>query len=184
MDESLKNKRVLVVGMARSGLAAAKLLCQLGATAVLSDNKTEIDGIDELAKLGCEARLGEPAESLVEGCDAVVVSPAVWYNAPVILKAQELGVPVMSELDFAFRHCPGNKFAVSGTNAAEETATLCANADALSRQASARSRTKNFFSILVISLLLLSGGNRAGGEEIVLSFFAGYGIIREPITAQ
>lgn len=126
MDESLKNKRVLVVGMARSGLAAAKLLCQLGATAVLSDNKTEIDGIDELVKLGCEARPGEPAESLVEGCDAVVVSPAVWYNAPVILKAQELGVPVMSELDFAFRHCPGNKFAISGTNGKTTTVTLVA----------------------------------------------------------
>ena len=56
MDESLKNKRVLVVGMARSGLAAAKLLCQLGATAVLSDNKTEIDGINELAALGFEVK--------------------------------------------------------------------------------------------------------------------------------
>lgn len=124
MDESLKNKRILVVGMARSGLAAAKLLCQLGAAPVLSDNKTEIAGVDELVKLGCTARLGEPAETLVEGCDAVIVSPAVWYNAPVILKAQKLGVPVMSELDFGFLHCAGNKYAVSGTNGKTTTVTL------------------------------------------------------------
>ena len=126
MDESLKNKRVLVVGMARSGLAAAKLLCQLGATPVLSDNKKEIEGIDELIAIGCESRLGEPAEALVEGCDAVIVSPAVWYNAPVILKAQQLGVPVMSELDFGFLHCAGSKYAVSGTNGKTTTVTLVA----------------------------------------------------------
>ena len=126
MDESLKNKRVLVVGMARSGLAAAKLLCQLGATPVLSDNKKEIEGIDELTAIGCESRLGEPAEALVEGCDAVIVSPAVWYNAPVILKAQQLGVPVMSELDFGFLHCAGSKYAVSGTNGKTTTVTLVA----------------------------------------------------------
>ena len=126
MDESLKNKRVLVVGMARSGLAAAKLLCQLGATPVLSDNKKEIEGIDELTAIGCESRLGEPAEALVEGCDAVIVSPAVWYNAPVILKAQQLGAPVMSELDFGFLHCAGSKYAVSGTNGKTTTVTLMA----------------------------------------------------------
>ena len=126
MDESLKNKRVLVVGMARSGLAAAKLLCQLGATPVLSDNKKEIEGIDELIAIGCESRLGEPAEALVEGCDAVIVSPAVWCNAPVILKAQQLGVPVMSELDFGFLHCAGSKYAVSGTNGKTTTVTLVA----------------------------------------------------------
>ena len=72
----------------------------------------------------------------------------------------------------------------SAVASAPETAALCARADAPVMQTSARSSAEIFFVIVVISFLLLSKRNRADGEEIVLSFFAGYGIIREPITAQ
>ncbi|MDR3051640.1 MAG: hypothetical protein LBU67_07950, partial [Oscillospiraceae bacterium] len=69
-----KDKRVLVVGMARSGVAAAKALAAQGALPVLSDSKPrdQFNGkLDELDAVPCEWRLAEPPESLLNGCDAV-----------------------------------------------------------------------------------------------------------------
>ena len=58
MKESMENKRVLVVGLARSGLAAAEMLLQLGARPVLSDTKPQIPGVEALIQRGCESRIG------------------------------------------------------------------------------------------------------------------------------
>ena len=124
MDDNLKQKRVLVVGMARSGVAAAKLLCALGATPVLSDTRTDIEGMDELQAMGCLPRLGEDAAQLVASCDFAVISPAVTLKAPVVTTAKRLGIPVLGELEFAFRHTNGTKLAITGTNGKTTTVTL------------------------------------------------------------
>ena len=101
MSESWLHKRVLVVGLARSGIAASEVLSDLGANVLLSDTKEQIDGLDALIAKGCEARLGVPSEDLLEGCDAVVISPAVTADAPVVRKAGMLSIPVFSELEMA-----------------------------------------------------------------------------------
>lgn len=119
-----QNKRVLVVGMARSGRAAARLLSALGARAVLSDAKTDLEGMDAFLSLGCALRLGEPAEDLVRGCDAVIVSPAVPIDSPVAQRARELNVPLLGELEFGFGILRGTTIAVTGTNGKTTTATL------------------------------------------------------------
>ena len=100
MDDNLKQKRVLVVGMARSGVAAAKLLCALGATPVLSDTRTDIEGMDELQAMGCLPRLGEDAAQLVASCDFAVISPAVTLKAPVVTTAKRLGIPVLGAVSY------------------------------------------------------------------------------------
>lgn len=124
MHEAWKGKRVLVVGMARSGKAAAELLCSLDARAVLSDAKPAVEGLEELVRLGCISRLGEPAEALAEGCDAVIVSPAVPSDAPVIHRAKALGIPLMAELEFAAQFVRGAMVAVTGTNGKTTTCAL------------------------------------------------------------
>ena len=124
MNESWKNKSVLVVGMARSGIAAAELLCALGSHVVLSDTKAETDGLCGLLAQGCESRLGEPAQTLVEGRDAVIVSPAVPMDAPVVREAARLGVPVMAELGFAAELVKGTQLAITGTNGKTTTCAL------------------------------------------------------------
>ncbi|MCL1795895.1 MAG: UDP-N-acetylmuramoyl-L-alanine--D-glutamate ligase [Clostridia bacterium] len=124
MPESLKQKRVLVVGMARSGVAAAELLARLGARSVLSDVKDSVDDLPRLMALGCINRLAEPPESLVRGCDMVVLSPAIPPDAPVIAEAKRLGIPVLAELAFAARYVQGTLLAITGTNGKTTTSAL------------------------------------------------------------
>ena len=76
-------KRVLVIGMARSGIAAARLLHEKGDVVVLSDRKNEAEfgnALDELRQENVEFRLGEDAQSLLPGVDLVVISPACQLN--------------------------------------------------------------------------------------------------------
>lgn len=110
--------------MARSGFALAELLLSFGALPVLSDQRAEIEGIDALVAQGAEARLGEPSEALVKGCVLVIVSPAVPLEAPVIKAAEQLGIPVLAELEFAARSLKGTQVAVTGTNGKTTTASL------------------------------------------------------------
>ena len=94
--------KALVVGMARSGIAAAKLLVFRGATAVVNDTKAWEQfegGLKELEVPGVEFRLGEdPVPILNEGVDAVILSPGVPVSAPVVRAAREKGIPVLGEL--------------------------------------------------------------------------------------
>ena len=124
MCESWTNKSVLVVGLARSGLAVSELLSDLGARVQLSDAKEKIDGLDFLLARGCEAYLGVPSEDLVFGCDAVVISPAVALDAPVVQTAMQLSVPVYSELELAASLLLGTQIGVTGTNGKTTTCEL------------------------------------------------------------
>ena len=124
MNDTFQGEKILVVGMARSGIAVAELLASFGAQPVLSDMRTDIEGLDVLEGLGCIPRLGVPSEDLVEGCAAVIVSPAVPLDAPVIRKAEALGVPVWAELEFAARYVKGTQIAITGTNGKTTTSSL------------------------------------------------------------
>ena len=86
----LYGKRILLVGMARSGIAAAELLQKHGATAVLNDRKKESDfgtDLDGLKAIGCEFRLGEDPVALLNEVDGLVISPGVPITAPVVVAA-------------------------------------------------------------------------------------------------
>lgn len=123
----LQKKRILVVGMARSGLAAAALLQHNGAVPVLSDMKKEEAFGDELASLhgtACEFRLGEDSCKLLPSVDGVVISPGVPIDAPVVTKARELGISVVGELELAASLLQGELVAISGTNGKTTTTTL------------------------------------------------------------
>lgn len=123
MSESSEKQNYLVVGLARSGIAVAEMLASLGARVVLSDLRNDIE-VSRLETLGCEARLGEAAETLLEGMDAVVVSPAVPMTAPVIREADRLGIEVLAELEVAARHAEGLQVAITGTNGKTTTTML------------------------------------------------------------
>lgn len=123
----MKNKNVLVVGMARSGIAAAKLLSERGAHVRISDIKTKdqfTDGLKELERPGIEWRLGEKSETLLDGMDLLVISPGVPIDKPVVVKAKEMGIPVIGELELAYRMSQGSVVAITGTNGKTTTTTL------------------------------------------------------------
>ncbi len=124
----MKDKKVLVFGMARSGIAAAKLLLQRGAKVTICDSKAEADfdgALDELKANGATLLLGEAhPEDRVEGMDALVVSPGIPVEHPAVERAKALGVEVMGEVEYAYREATGLLVAITGTNGKTTTTSL------------------------------------------------------------
>src|SRR5690606_31548059 len=113
----LLNKRVLVVGLGKSGLAAARLLADEGARVVLNDVReaAAIDGLEALASsIGAEVVLGEHPAELFTAVDAIVLSPGV-PPLPSLEAAARAGVSILSEIELASRFVHGRIAAVTGT---------------------------------------------------------------------
>ena len=124
----MKGKKVIVLGMARSGIACARLLMLRGAEVTVCDAKDESafgDRLDDLKAAGARFCLGEKhPENLLEGYDALVVSPGVPVDNPAIVRAKALGVEVMGEVEYAYRESRGMLVAITGTNGKTTTTTL------------------------------------------------------------
>ena len=133
-----KGRRVLVVGMARSGIAATRALAAQGALPIINDSKPReaFDGaLDELEELTCQWHLGENPEALLDICDSVVISPGVPIQSGFIVEAKRRGMPVIGELELGFQLVEGTVAAITGTNGKTTTTTLlgemCKNAGRL-----------------------------------------------------
>ncbi len=125
--EKYAGKRVLVVGMARSGVAAAQLLNKAGAKVVINDSKTAEqlgDALSPLTGLPIEMRLGCPAGECLAGMDAMVISPGIPDTASFVVKAKEMGLYVTGELEMAYQLSSGEMVAITGTNGKTTTVTL------------------------------------------------------------
>ena len=123
----LERKRILVVGMARSGIAAAELLLHHGAIPILNDQKPEsafAEALEPLRGTSCIFRMGEDAVPLLEDADGVVISPGVPLTAPLVQEARAKGIPLVGELELASSLLLGDMAAVSGTNGKTTTVTL------------------------------------------------------------
>ncbi len=122
-----EGKKVLVTGMARSGIAAAQLLRSAGAQVTVNDSKTAEElgeGLSVLQGLELEWQLGCPAEPLLPGKDVLVISPGISVNAGFVQKAREMGLYVIGELELAWQLSQGALVAVTGTNGKTTTVSL------------------------------------------------------------
>jgi len=113
----------LVVGLARSGQAAARLLAARGAR-VRGVDSGDPDGAGRLREAGVEVFLDSDGLALLEGTRTVVKSPGVPREAPVIAAALERGVDVVGELELAWRALPNRTVGVTGTNGKTTTVEL------------------------------------------------------------
>ena len=113
----------LVVGLARSGVAAALALRGLGEQVLGLDSGTP-EGLQELAQAGVELHLGVDGVALLEKARAVVKSPGVPAQAPVIEAARARGLPVLGELELGWRLLENEFVAVTGTNGKTTTVEL------------------------------------------------------------
>jgi UDP-N-acetylmuramoylalanine--D-glutamate ligase len=113
----------LVVGLARSGLAAALALRARGEQVIGVDAGAPA-GTDALRQAGVDVRLGEQGVALLDHARAVIKSPGVPAQAPVIAAALERGVPVLGELELAWRMLANQFIAVTGTNGKTTTVEL------------------------------------------------------------
>ncbi len=123
----LKNKRVLVVGRGRSGAAAAFFLQEHGAKVTVSDTKSEVQLQSEVAALldrGVSIEAGRHGERTFRDQDLIVVSPGVPSDQPQLQHARSLGIPVIGEVELAFRFLQGKVLAITGSNGKTTTTTL------------------------------------------------------------
>ena len=119
-------KKVLVVGLARSGMAAIKVLHELGADIVLSERKPaeELKELSTLKELGVTI-VGQDMEVFDQDYDLCVKNPGVPYRSPFMKALALHGVPVITEIELAFQVAkPQHYIAITGTNGKTTTTTL------------------------------------------------------------
>ena len=113
--DELRGLRVLVVGLARSGRAAAAALLRHGAAVVGYDRDETLDA-GRLAGLGVEVHVGREEETLLTGIDLVVKSPGVPGETPLVAGARAREIPVWSEIELGARLLESPLLGVTGTN--------------------------------------------------------------------
>ena len=120
----LAGKPVVVVGLARSGIAAARFLAGLGRQVVATDRKTPAELPEEALKLadsGVRLELGGHRAETFAGAGLVVVSPGVPWQSPELVAARAAGIPVIGELELGARHIHGPVAAITGTKGKSTT---------------------------------------------------------------
>ncbi len=121
----LANQKVVVVGLGKSGLAAAKLCQSRGAHVVGADRAAASALPAEVRDSGIELQLGEHDPEMLQAADLIVVSPGV-PALPSLSKAAEAGVEVIGELELASRFVTAPVLAVGGTNGKSTATSLLA----------------------------------------------------------
>ncbi|HBI3795263.1 UDP-N-acetylmuramoyl-L-alanine--D-glutamate ligase [Enterococcus faecium] len=122
-----ENKKVLVLGLEKSGVSAAKLLHELGALVTVNDGKPfdENPEAQELLSLGIKVITGShPIELLDEEFSLMVKNPGIPYSHPLVAKAQEMGIPVITEVELAYEVAECPIIGITGTNGKTTTTTM------------------------------------------------------------
>lgn len=126
-----KNQKILILGFARSGYEAAKFLIQRGNQVVLNDSKQEefqdAEKVKELRELGVEFVFGSHPDDLLDSTfDYLIKNPGVPIHHKYVLKARELGIEVINEVEMAYRLFPKNVtlIGITGTNGKTTTTSL------------------------------------------------------------
>jgi UDP-N-acetylmuramoylalanine--D-glutamate ligase len=126
----LRGKRVLVVGLARTGIATALFCAARGARVTASESRSEGEVGDAVAKLraaGCALELGGHREETFFEQDLIVPSPGVAADAPLLHAARAKRIAVWSEIEIAFRFLKGRLIGITGSNGKTTTTSLIAH---------------------------------------------------------
>src|ERR1700685_751519 len=120
----LKDKRVLVVGLGKSGVASAIFLKAHGAKVTVSDTKSGDELRNEIPALldhGITVETGGHGERTFKGQDLIVVSPGVPVDAPLLVQARALGEMVIGEIELAAEFLLGKIVGIAGSNGKSPT---------------------------------------------------------------
>jgi UDP-N-acetylmuramoylalanine--D-glutamate ligase len=121
---SVSGVNVVVMGAARSGVAAATLLVNRGANVTLSDQLPILENADKLRANGIELELGGHRTETLQVADLIVLSPGVSPHQAVVKKARRRDIPIISEIELAARWLRGRIVAVTGTKGKSTTTVL------------------------------------------------------------
>ncbi len=124
----VRGKRVLVVGLGKSGIASAIFLQSQGARVTVSDSKSEAQLRQEIPLLldkGITVETGHHGERTFRDQDLIVVSPGVPFDQPQIEQARKQGIAVIGEIELAAQFVAGHVIAITGSNGKTTTTSLC-----------------------------------------------------------
>src|SRR5512138_2441687 len=127
MVMDVKGKRVLVVGLGKSGVSSALFLKDKGARVTVSDAKSQDqlrDAIPKLLDKGIAVETGGHGERTFRQQDLIVVSPGVPTDSEALKQALALGIPVIGEIELASRFLKGRIIAITGSNGKTTTTSL------------------------------------------------------------
>ena len=123
-----ENKKIFILGMARSGYEAAKLLSDYNNEIIVTDGKEQKEElVSELESLGVKVIITSDQISLLDDSfDYVIKNPGIKYDNPVVVKAKELGIKVINEIEMAYSFLDKsvNIIGVTGSNGKTTTTTL------------------------------------------------------------
>src|SRR5450755_344839 len=123
----VKGKRVLVVGLGKSGIASALFLADRGARVAVSDTKSAEELHHEIPQLldhGIVVEAGYHGERTFKEQELIVISPGVPADVPQLLQARQAGIPVIGEVELAARYLKGKIVATTGSNGKTTTTAL------------------------------------------------------------
>ena len=125
--ENLQKQKVLVLGLAKSGTAAAKLLLANGVNVRINDGSKNIppEQIDSFQKMGADVIVGAHPLSVLDRIDLIVKNPGIPYTHPLVVAAEARNIPIITEVELASSIVPAeNMIAVTGSNGKTTTTTL------------------------------------------------------------
>lgn len=121
-------KKVLVLGLSKSGIAAAKLAKKHGAVVYLTEGKDvtseNLYKVEELKNLGINVEYGAHSDEFINNADLVVTSPGIPPHSEIIQRIRKQNIPVISELELAYRECDIPFIIITGTNGKTTTTAL------------------------------------------------------------
>ncbi len=123
----VKGKRVLVVGLGKSGVASALFLEERGARVAVSDAKSQDQLRQEIPLLldhGISVETGQHGERTFRDQDLIIISPGVPFDVPQLVQARSLGIAVIGEVELAARFLKGQIVAITGSNGKTTTTSL------------------------------------------------------------
>lgn len=126
----IENKKILVLGMARSGYHVAKLLAGKNEIIVTDRNQQKEELVNELNELGVVFTKSETGEELLDdSIDILIKNPGISPNQPCVKKANLLNIPVVNEMEVAYHYLPKNVkiIGITGSNGKTTTTTILYN---------------------------------------------------------
>ncbi|GAB4072365.1 UDP-N-acetylmuramoyl-L-alanine--D-glutamate ligase [Barrientosiimonas marina] len=129
--KELKNfpySHILVLGLAKSGTAAARLLLQNEKHVRVNDKHTALDDpvVQELTAMGAEVITGSHPLEVLDGIDAIIKNPGITYDMPLLQEASSRGIPIMTEIELAGSLADTDIIGITGSNGKTTTTTLTA----------------------------------------------------------
>lgn len=123
----MKNEKITVIGMGNSGLNAAILLKDMGADVRITESAGQASvksNIKRLRQKKIPYEIGGHTKEFISGSGLVVISPGVEDSSPALRWANELSIPIVSEMELGYRYCKGKIIAITGTNGKTTVTTL------------------------------------------------------------